>query len=285
MVQIKIIENHLQEKVIESNSISGGCIANSNALQTESGKKFFIKSLSGKTDMFFKEANGLQELAKSTAIKVPGVILVTDDFLLLEFIEPGLKHTDFFSKFGKQFAQMHAYTSTCFGFYEDNYIGTSPQINSPSGNEKHNWSDFYIQKRLLPQLKMAQQSGAANSKLVNGLNRLIDKVPIILSGSEEPPTLLHGDLWGGNYLCDNSGNPVLIDPATYYGHREADLAMTKMFGGFGSDFYRSYQEASPLPDGWQYRENLYLLYHYLNHLNLFGSSYLHTSIQLINFYL
>ncbi len=131
---------------------------------------------------------------------------------------------------------------------------------------------------------MAEKNGHATNELKSGMKFLESKLEKILEGSKEQPTLLHGDLWGGNYISDQRGNPCLVDPAVYYGHREADLAMTKLFGGFDVKFYSAYQEAFPLKEGWEYRENIYKLYHILNHLNLFGTSYLGQAISLINTY-
>jgi len=279
------IEDFLGEKITNSNSIGGGCIADSRIIKTESGKSYFLKTHSGTPGMFLNEANGLKELAKPGCIRVPKVILADEGFLLLEQINQGSKSANFFKNFGKAFAQMHRHTANEFGFFEDNYIGASPQYNLAKGKEKSHWPTFYFQKRLLPQLKMAEQNGYSSNQLSEGIMALANKIEEILEESEERPTLLHGDLWGGNYMVDKNGISVLIDPAVYYGHREADLAMTKMFGGFSPDFYMAYQKEYPLPNNWHYRENIYLLYHYLNHLNLFGVSYYNTSMQLVNSYL
>jgi protein-ribulosamine 3-kinase len=279
------IEKFLNEKIVSTNSVSGGCIADSKIIHTESGDKYFLKTLAGSESMFLKEANGLNELSKPNAIKVPKVILADKHFLLLEAIEQGSKSKNFFHNFGESFALMHKYTSDIFGFFEDNYIGATPQLNIPVGIQQTNWSEFYFEKRILQQYKFAEKNGYATNELSLLIGKLENKIETILSGSEEAPTLLHGDLWGGNYMCDISGEVVLIDPAVYYGHREADLAMTKMFGGFTSDFYRSYQNTFPLKDGWEFREDLYLLYHYMNHLNLFGQSYYSTTVRLLNKYI
>lgn len=278
------IESFINETIIATSSVSGGCIADSRIIETESNKRYFIKTHSGKANMFINEANGLNELAKAGCIRVPKVILSNHSFLLLEYIEQGSKHKDFFIDFGQTFAQMHKHKATKFGFFEDNYIGATPQYNIAIEREKTNWEEFYYQKRLLPQLKFAESNGCSTPKLTQGIGKLENKLDKILKGSEEPPTLLHGDLWGGNYLCDNNGKAVLIDPAVYYGHPEADLVMTKMFGGFSPEFYESYQEVFPLADGWEYRENIYLLYHYMNHLNLFGMGYYQKCVELIDYY-
>lgn len=278
------VEQFLNEELVSSNSVGGGCIADSRIIKTRSGKQFFLKTHSGAPSMFLKEANGLKELAKPGSIRVPEVILADEGFLLLENINTGTKAKSFFEDFGRSFAEMHQFTGNSFGFYEDNYIGATPQLNRPDGKESNNWSEFFFQKRILQQLRFAEKNGYATSKLITLVNRLENKIDVILNGSEEGPSLLHGDLWGGNYMCDENGQAVLIDPAVYYGHREADLAMTKMFGGFTREFYTAYQQTFPLPEGWEFRENLYLLYHYMNHLNLFGNSYYGTTIRILEQY-
>jgi fructosamine-3-kinase len=223
--------------------------------------------------MYHCEASGLQELAKANVIRVPQVFLAEESFILMEDIRSGAKKNHFFESFGRKFAQLHQYHSESFGFYEDNFIGSTPQKNITRDEEAINWTSFFMNNRLLFQFRLAEQNGYATDKLRRGFHLLEEKIEDILKGSEEKPSLLHGDLWGGNYLCDESGEPVLIDPAVYYGHREADLAMTRLFGGFSPEFYQTYREEYPLPFGWDYRENLYLLYHVMNHLNLFGRSY------------
>ena len=282
-IQLRI-EAHIDEKLISSNSVGGGCIADSKIISSESGKKYFLKTYAGSPGMFLMEANGLSELSKPNAIRVPKVILADEQFLLLESIESGSKNNSFFKDFGKAFALMHKHTSEKYGFFENNYIGATPQINISEGNEAKSWPEFYFNKRLLQQLRFAEQHGYASPELVTGISKLENIIDNIIGESKESPTLLHGDLWGGNYMCDNKGNAVLIDPAVYYGHREADLAMTKMFGGFTQDFYNAYQKEYPLKENWQYREGIYLLYHYMNHLNLFGMGYYGQCIRLIQAY-
>lgn len=151
--------------------------------------------------------------------------------------------------------------------------------------KKTDWATFYFHKRLLFQYQLAEKRGYSTSRLTKGFARLESMIENILAGSEEPPSLLHGDLWSGNYMCDEEGNAVLIDPAVYYGHREAELAMTRLFGGFPPAFYEGYNQTYPLPEDWEYRENIYKLYHILNHLNLFGKSYLSEAEFLLEFYL
>ena len=280
------IESFLDDSINSISTISGGCISESFKINMHSGRSYFLKlNFDCPADMFLKEANGLKELGKSNSIKIPEVILADKSFILLEFISMGNKSGNFFEDFGRKFAGMHKFTSNSFGFYEDNYIGSNVQINIPAESGKNNWTKFYFNNRILFQYKLAEKKGYATKELTTGISALENKIESILLGSEEIPSLLHGDLWGGNFMIDELGNACLIDPAVYYGHREADLAMTKLFGGFNRNFYSAYNEFFPLPDGYEYRENIYKLYHVLNHLNLFGSGYYSQAISLINFYL
>ncbi len=284
--KIKIaVEELLGEKLKSIVSVSGGCIADSKIITTETGNNYFLKINPGfPDDMFPKEANGLRELKSAGVIRVPEVIFASDDFILLEHIHPAQMKKSFFEEFGRNFARLHNKTTNAFGFFEDNYIGSNVQKNIPLKNQKDNWAEFYFNRRLLFQYKLAEKNGYAANELLEGIVFLENKIVPILSCSEEKPALLHGDLWSGNFIVDEKGGACLIDPAVYYGHREADLAMTKLFGGFSLDFYSAYQEEYPLKNGWQYRENIYKLYHMLNHLNLFGMSYYRQAINLINFY-
>jgi protein-ribulosamine 3-kinase len=278
------IEDLLNDRISSRASVGGGCISNAERMEMQSGRTYFLKSGS-RNLMFINEANGLKELAKPDVIRVPEVILVDEQFILLEFVKQGFRRADFYEIFGRQFAMLHNYHSERIGFYEDNYIGASPQINSATNEEAYNWTLFYMNKRLLFQLHLAEEKGYATEKLRKGFHLLENEIEIILSGSKEEPSLLHGDLWGGNYLCHENGSPVLIDPAVYYGHREADLAMTKLFGGFSYEFYSAYREELPLKEGAEYREDIYTLYHVMNHLNLFGMSYYSQAERLLWKYL
>lgn len=281
----KRIEEKLGSKIKSFSSLSGGCISDAFKISTANGTSFFLKyNPSASNDMFFKEANGLRELDKSNAIKIPEVLSVDEDYILLEFIASGNRKKNFFEDFGKSFAEMHKFKSDSFGFYENNYIGSNPQINIPDEKEKSDWTAFYLNKRILFQLQLAEKLGNSTDELRKGISKLENKIEDIIGHNSEKPSLLHGDLWAGNYMIDQNGNAVLIDPAAYYGHREADLGMTKLFGGFNSEFYKAYNESFPLEDGFDYRENIYKLYHVLNHLNLFGGGYYSQAISLIKFY-
>ncbi|WP_337865265.1 fructosamine kinase family protein [Ignavibacterium sp.] len=280
------IEKELYCKIISSKSVGGGCINDAETIFTNDNRRFFLKkNFSAPDDMFFKEANGLEELKKANTIRVPEVILVDKNFILLEQISSGKKSKSFEEDFGRAFARLHKFSAEHFGFYEDNYIGSTPQKNIPSEDEKNDWIKFYFDQRILFQYKLLESNGYADSAIKKRIALLENKIEEILDGNENIPSLLHGDLWSGNYLIDENGNACLIDPAVYYGNREADLAMTKLFGGFSSTFYNSYRETFPLADGYEYRENIYKLYHVMNHLNLFGGGYYHQTISLMDYYL
>ena len=277
----KRIEAILNDTIVSQSGVGGGCIAQTTALELASGKTVFVKSGAQHTDMFFQEAKGLKEIAKAKAIRVPEVLHVEEEFLLLEHIASSKRAKDFSTRFGKAFAQMHRHSAQSFGFDADNYIGSTPQKNLPRGET---WQDFYFAERLLFQIKLAEQKNYVDSDMRAAFNKLENNYPSVMGETKEPPSLIHGDLWGGNVMVDDTGQACLIDPAAYYGNREADLGMTKLFGGFDREFYRSYQEAWPLEEGWQEREGLYKLYHVLNHLNIFGTSYYGQSLSLMRQY-
>jgi len=280
------IESVLGDKILSQRQISGGCINDAEIVTCKSGKTFFVKTNNNSTmDMFVKEANGLLELSKANVIRVPRITHAEADFIILENISSKTNDRLFWENFGRNFAILHKYMSDSFGFYEDNYIGSTPQLNHTSSTEKNNWSEFYFNKRILYQYKLAENKGYAGEELRNCFSQLESKISLILKDCDAKPSLLHGDLWSGNFITDETGNACLIDPAVYYGHREADLAMTKLFGGFDSRFYSAYNEEYPFEDGYEYRENIYKLYHVLNHLNLFGSGYYQQTVNLIRFYL
>jgi fructosamine-3-kinase len=282
----KKIENLRGSTVKKTESLSGGCISNAYKVTFEDNLSCLIKiNELSPVDMFIKEAHGLQELRKANAIKVPEVLLFDAEFILLEFINSASKQKYFFEEFGRKFALLHKYNADEFGFYEDNYIGSTPQININNDKTKKNWTSFYLSNRLLYQFKLAEKNGYTDSRLRDTFMKTENKIESILEGSDAKPSLLHGDLWSGNYMTDENGDACLIDPAVYYGHREADLAMTKLFGGFSQTFYDSYNDTFPLSEGWKYRENIYMLYHVLNHLNLFGSGYYSHALSLMKFYI
>lgn len=283
-IQINI-EEKLNSKISSTKPLPGGCISNAHKIELQNGDILLLKINEASPDMFEKEAHGLIELKKANAIKVPEVILFENNFILLEFIESKGKSQNFFTDFGIKFAMLHKFRGKHFGFYENNYIGSNPQINIPGKDEEKNWTKFFFNKRILFQYKLIEKNGFSTDELKKGISLLENKIEEILANSDEQPSLLHGDLWSGNYMTDKNGDACLIDPAVYYGNREADLALTKLFGGFSPEFYESYKNHFPLPEGYEYRENIYKLYHVLNHLNLFGRGYYSQVLSLINFYL
>jgi fructosamine-3-kinase len=283
---LKKLKELIGSSVIDAVPLSGGCISNAYRITLADKGTYLLKlNNQNKEDMFIKEGHGLQELKKVNAIRVPEVFNCDAGFILLEYIKSAPKQKNFFEEFGRKFALLHKYTSNEFGFYENNYIGSTPQINLPDNTSRLNWVSFYFNNRLLFQFRLLEKNGYADSSLRDAFSKIEQKIDSILSGIDYSPSLLHGDLWSGNYMPDESGNACLIDPAVYYGHREADLAMTKLFGGFPATFYTSYNESFPLLDEWEYRENIYMLYHVMNHLNLFGGGYYSHTLSLMKSYL
>ena len=280
------LEKILSEPIKYTSTVSGGCIADSRKVNLESGKVYFLKQLHGSSSSTFDaEERGLTELRKSGTVRVPKVVSIGADFMLLQWIEEGFSRTSSsMEMLGSQFAEMHRYRGKKFGFSEDNFLGGSPQSNQPSKEGSQNWAIFYAENRLEFQISLAVKNGYATGVMRRLMDNLIKKVPEIISGTEEEPSLMHGDLWSGNYLIDESGIPWLIDPAVYYGHREADLAMTSLFGGFSNLFYSAYKSTYPIASGYADREPLYQLYHLLNHLNLFGTGYYSQVISILRRY-
>ncbi|MEM8933099.1 MAG: fructosamine kinase family protein [Acidobacteriota bacterium] len=268
---------------IEDRATAGGCIHDARIVSLADGRSFFVKSRNESArapGIFDREAEGLRALGAAFAaletaatVRVPDVIGTATgppSVLVLEAIETGSSGADTQTALGRGLAAMHRATaSTRFGFDHDNYLGETPQPNGWLDD----WVTFWRQRRLGHQLDLARRNGLSDPTLDRLGDRLLDRLDVILGEVDEPACLLHGDLWGGNVLVDATGRPVLIDPATYFGHREAELAMTALFGGFGPAFYRAYEETWPLPPGAEARRPLYELYHMLNHLNLFGSGY------------
>jgi len=218
------------------------------------------------------EATGLLALADAHAVRVPRVVARGTAgqraFLALEWIESRPAGRAAEHKLGEQLAAQHQVTAEQFGFADDNFIGRTPQ---PNGYMPE-WAEFFRERRLRHQLILAAQNGFA-ALLEQAGARLLESVSALLAGHQPPASLLHGDLWAGNWLADEQDEPLVFDPAVYYGDREADLAMTRLFGGFGRAFYDAYQTATPLPAGHAVRAELYNLYHVLNHANLFGGGY------------
>lgn len=259
-------------KVVGTTPISGGCINDAKRLQTTAGD-FFIKANSAVRfpRMFEAEAKGLSLLRSANEIYVPEVITYGEyggqQFLITEFVEAERSVSNFWEDFGISLARLHRHSNTHFGLDHDNYIGSLNQSNTQADT----WADFFVESRLQPQIEMARDKSLIDNKLISHFEGLYQKLPNIFP--QEPPALLHGDLWSGNFMVSTEGKACIIDPAVYYGHREMDIAMTRLFGGFGLKLYSTYNEEYPMEKAWETRMDICNLYPLLVHVNLFGSSY------------
>ena len=259
--------------------VGGGDISAAWRIETTGGAAFLKTGPASSHHMFSAEAEGLQALAATGAIRVPAVIAcdASDDtaFVALEWLDLRAPARDTEALLGEQLADLHRSTADRFGWHRDNTIGLTPQHNEWSDD----WVGFFREQRLGFQLRLAAENGFRGALQEQGA-RLMKRLPVYFESYLPEPSLLHGDLWGGNWAsCD--GRPAIFDPAVYYGDRETDLAMTRLFGGFGRAFYTAYEGAWPLASGHRERNDLYQLYHVLNHLNLFGSGYLGRAQDLI----
>lgn len=271
-----------QAEIIHTESVHGGDIHAAFKVITKENT-YFLKTSEGiPPHLFKKEFNGLQLLKKKNVIAIPKPIAYgtagKHEFLLLEFIEKKSADSHFWETFAKKIAALHQCTAETFGFQEDNYIGPLPQPNSPYAR----WSDFYISQRLQPLIRKCIDQNLLEKTFIDKAMQLYNNIPDIFP--EEKPALLHGDLWGGNYLCGPDAQPYLFDPAVYYGHREIDLAMTRLFGGFDRRFYWNYNDHFPLAPEWQKRIRLCQLYPLLVHSLLFGGGYVQQVRSIIKEY-
>jgi protein-ribulosamine 3-kinase len=262
----------------------GGCINRGGKLSTSYGN-FFLKwnDVGRFPNMFIAESKGLQLLNQQNVIRIPHVIGVGEEgsfqFLLLEFIEQKSPTKNYWQQLGERLANLHRQQAAKFGLDHNNYIGSLQQFN----NQKTSWINFFIEQRLNVQLRLAIDSRSADSTWIKKFESLYTKLKTLIP--EESPSLVHGDLWSGNLITDENGEPCLIDPAIYYGNREVDLAMTKLFGGFDRAFYDCYNESFSLEKGYEKRMDLYNLYPLLVHVNLFGGSYKRSVENIINEFL
>lgn len=257
-----------QFKINSHRPVSGGCI-NQGYSVSDGERTYFVKlNEATKIEMFVAEALGLQEMAQTNTIGVPKPICwgiaESSAYIVLEWLKLGAATTHSWQEMGRNLAAMHRATSASYGWEQNNTIGSTPQIN----NWTTNWVEFYAQHRLGYQFQLARRKGGNFPQQA----QLLASLPQLLSHQVQP-SLVHGDLWGGNAACTEEGKPVIFDPATYYGDREVDIAMTELFGGFPAAFYGAYNDAFPLQPGYEQRKLLYNLYHILNHFNLFGGGY------------
>ncbi len=249
----------------------GGCINTARVIVGSDGRRFFVKTNHARyLAMFEAEAEGLEAIRATGTLRVPRPICsgtsADEAWLVLEYLEMGGRGSA--TELGRRLAALHRHTWDRYGWHRDNTIGSTPQVNTPSDD----WIAFYRDRRLGYQYALAARRGAPRRLLDRG-ERLMSGLAGFFVGYRPAPSLLHGDLWGGNFAY-SGGEPVIFDPAVYYGDREADLAMTELFGGFTGEFYAAYREAWPLEAGYRVRRDLYNLYHVLNHFNLFGGGYL-----------
>jgi fructosamine-3-kinase len=270
---IKNIENSTGKafSVNQQQGLAGGSINNAVKLTGEDGSQYFVKTnRTGFKAMFEAEASGLKAMADSNSIRVPSPVCFGDDglqsYIVMEYLELSGRPDQV--KLGQQVASMHRVTSEQFGWHIDNTIGATTQPNTAMDD----WLEFWRDQRLGFQLKLAEENGYGGDLQELG-EKLMLEMSVLFKGRSISASMLHGDLWGGNVGGLADGTPVIFDPALYYGDREADIAMTYLFGGFMPDFYSSYQESFPLDDGFVSRVTFYNLYHIINHLNLFGGGY------------
>lgn len=263
-----------QLKLKRGSSLGGGCISQAYRIEAEKGSFFLKVNHLDLLEMFEAEFLGLNEIHQTNAIKAPQPILVgksdSKSFILMEDCPMGGRGD--WALMGRQLAEMHQHIQEKYGWVRDNTIGATPQLNALTSN----WLEFYGQHRLGFQVELARSKGLAldqAEQLMEKLDSFFDELP--------SASLLHGDLWSGNASFTRDLTPIIFDPATHYGDRECDLAMTELFGGFPSDFYRGYNEVWPVAQGYDKRRDLYQLYHILNHYNLFGGGYGQQSEMLI----
>lgn len=267
--------------LVNVQSLAGGDINAAYRLQAEH-RSFFVKlNRPERLPMFAAEATGLQALAQTRTIRVPELIACGNTpehaFLVLEYIALNRLNTRSEQLLGQQLAQLHRQKQAYFGWHRDNTIGSTAQVNG----HYHDWLTFWQEQRLGYQLALAAERGYDGRLQALG-EQLGRNLKPLFSGYRPQPALVHGDLWGGNAAADDQGNPVIYDPACYFGDRETDIAMTELFGGFSPAFYQAYQAAYPLDPGYGRRKALYNLYHILNHLNLFGQGYLHQAENMLS---
>jgi fructosamine-3-kinase len=268
-------------RIERRNGVGGGCINEAHCLEG-GARRYFVKlNSAGRLAMFEAEAAGLEAILASRSIYAPAPLATGvgggRSWLVLEQIDFGTASRSTSAALGEQLAQMHRCTAEAYGWHRDNTIGATPQPNPWTAE----WREFLRRHRLAFQLELAAGNGAPD-RLVDRGRRLLENLGAFFADYRPAPSLLHGDLWGGNWGTDAQGRPVIFDPAVYFGDREADLAMTELFGGFDRTFYDAYDGAWPRDPGYRVRRSLYNLYHVLNHFNLFGGGYADQALRLVD---
>jgi len=274
------LEASVGSRIRAQSALAGGDINDAYAVDLADGRQLFVKTRAhAPTTMYAREASGLRWLAQARALRVPEVIAQGESFLALERIASAQRSASYEEALGRGLAALHRAGAPCFGLHEDNFVGSLRQSNEPCDD----WLSFYRERRLRAQLALADKKGRAE-RLRAKMERLIERLPMLV-GDPEPPARLHGDLWGGNVICDERGAPVLIDPAVYGGSREIDLAMLQLFGGFSPRALAAYDEVFPLAAGFRERVTLYQIYPLMVHVNLFGGGYVSGAEHAIESYL
>ena len=271
----EILSQELSQPVEVSglSPVGGGSISSTYKILSSAGM-FFLKVNDAEYAgaMFKIEAEGLALLRENSSFTIPQVISINNEsnraFLIMDYIESSSRNRNYWENLGGSLAELHKQTNLSFGLIHDNYIGSLPQQNKFADD----WSSFFIERRILPMVKLAVNNGLVTNAFVAKIELAL--IEIVELMPKDPPALVHGDLWSGNLMVDSSGQPCLIDPAVYYGHREMDIAFSHLFGGFEQRFYEVYQDVYPLEPGFDSRIDIYNLYPLLVHLNLFGRSYL-----------
>lgn len=274
---IPLISDILSDKIISSKPITGGDISSAFHLETSKGNYFLkVNNDPFALKMFLAEQKGLSDIAATNTIAVPSVYVAESyedmAIILMDFIDSKRPHPADYARFGTELAKMHLVTNSEFGYSSNNFIGSLDQSN----NENNDWADFYWSQRIKPQFQLALNNNLLSADEIPSKEQSISLFKQIFNNVK--PSLLHGDLWGGNYLISTDGTPYLIDPAVYYGHSMVDIAMSQLFGSFGPDFYNSYHQIIPKSDFYKEEIDLYQLYYLLVHLNLFGRGY-YTSVS------
>ena len=272
-------------KIISADFLGGGCINHASRMETNAGTFFLKWNGNCPPDIFLREAECLEELRKASDnhLVIPEVIAAKKandlpGFLVLEYLSPGSSGKDQDALLGRGLAAIHQFSNRQYGFSVNNYCGSTPQNNS----HKISWAEFFRDNRLRFLLELIQKKRPLPADEIQIYERLLDKIPELLP-EKSTPVLIHGDLWSGNYMNTTHG-PALIDPASYYADREMELGIMTMFGGFSARFYHAYNEVNPLPADWQERNQLYQLYHMLNHYYLFGGGYRVQAFRIAQYY-
>ncbi|ADR20051.1 fructosamine kinase [Marivirga tractuosa] len=278
---IKFLNSLHHKQIKQFNPVGGGSINHAYRYSVD-GKDFFIKYNNEVEGIIEKEVGGLKSIAKFNCIATPEVIAFEQmdgyEVLIMSYIQGGLKTANAWENFGKQLAAMHQKPAPYYGWHQDNFIGSLPQSNE----KRDDFIEFFIHQRLKPQIRLAQQHQYFASKELSLFENLFQKLDTILPVTK--PSLVHGDLWSGNFMIGEKNTPYLIDPSIHYNFRETDIAFTHLFGGFDSKFYDAYHHHFPLDPGFQDRISLYNIYPLLVHLNLFGSGYYGSVMNSLNQY-